>query len=74
MWKNCIAWFAHQTKGFSIFVGTTLTIVDIITIQFSRWTWLHHHLIQFAKKKGHHLQLLLVDFYFHDMVQMKKHL
>jgi hypothetical protein len=51
MWKNCIAWFAHQTRGFSIFVGTTLIIIDIITIQFSRWTWLHCHLIQFSKTK-----------------------
>jgi hypothetical protein len=57
-WGNCIAWFAHHNNGFLVFVNCTNNCWNNCK-SFSRWTWLHHHLIQLDQKTSHHLQLSL---------------
>jgi len=63
-----------KIKGFQ-FQLVTQPIVNIIVTRSSRWTWLHHHLIQFAQKKVvifNYGQLIFC--YYRNKVQMKKHM
>ncbi len=51
------------------FLLEILQVVDIIATHFLMWTWLHHHLIQFAQKK-----VIIINCCCPNRVQMKKHL
>jgi hypothetical protein len=64
VWKktceNLITRFAHQIKCFQSLL-IVLPIINTIATHASMWIWLHHHLIQFAQKTGHHLELWSAD-------------